>query len=310
MEAENLTRADIFLIVGFSDLTQLQIPLFVIFLMLYTATLFGNAFVMAIVYSNSQLHTPMYFFLSNLSFIDICYTSNIFPQMLAHFFQKGASISFTECLIQAYVFMAMVSLEFILLAVMAYDRYVAICNPLRYTTIMNRVLCIKLASGTWLVGFMDPVPHTILISGLSFCASHEINHFFCDVTALLKLSCTNTHTIESMTYIVVAFLPIISFLLIITSYINIISAILKIQSVEGRQKAFSTCASHLTVVILFYGCVCITYARPTTTYLMQDNKIMSLSYTVFTPLCNPIIYCLRNKEFKNSLRLAKIRMLL
>ncbi|XP_078510141.1 olfactory receptor 5V1-like [Lissotriton helveticus] len=309
MKAKNLTSADNFLIVGFSDLTQLQIPLFIVFLLLYIATMFGNVLVMAIVYANPQLHTPMYFFLTNLSFIDICYTSNIFPHMLAHFFAKGASISFTACLLQAYLFMAMVSLEFILLAVMAYDRYAAICNPLRYTAIMNRVLCIKMAGGTWVVGLMDPVPHTILLSGLSFCASHEINHFFCDVTALLKLSCTNTHTIETMTYIVVALLPIISFLLIITSYINIISAILKIQSVEGRQKAFSTCASHLTVVILFYGCVCITYARPTTAYSMQDNKIMSLSYTVFTPLFNPIIYCLKNKEFKYALRKSNNRML-
>ncbi|XP_069057636.1 olfactory receptor 5V1-like [Pleurodeles waltl] len=302
MEAANVTRADGFHLLIFSDHPQMQIPLFVVFVLIYPATLMGNLLVMTIIYGSSHLHTPKYFFLSNLSFIDIIYTSVIFSKMLAHFFRQKTYISFTECLLQVYFFMAMVTLEFILLAVMAYDRYVAICNPLRYMTIMNKVVCFRLAAGSWVLGLMDVIPHTVLISGLSFCSSHEINHFFCDVTVLLKLSCTSTLIIEALSYFLGVTVALMSFLLIITSYISIISAILKLKSMQQRQKAFSTCSSHLTVVILLYRSVCSTYLRPTSTYSMKYNKIASLSYITVTPLCNPIIYSLKNKEFKNALK--------
>ncbi|XP_078507322.1 olfactory receptor 5V1-like [Lissotriton helveticus] len=300
---ENRTSGEPFLIVGFSDLPQMQVPIFVAFLVIYLSTVVGNLFVMATIYSNSCLHTPMYFFLSNLSFIDITYTSVIFPQMLVHFFQDGRHISFTECLLQMYFFIVMVSIEVLLLTAMAFDRYVAICNPLYYMAIMNKVVCFRLAVASWVVGFLDPIPHTILISRLSFCESHRINHFFCDITVLMKISCSSTYSVEAATYIIGAFLTMMSFLLVIISYINIVSAILKMKSIGGRWKAFSTCASHLTVVILYYGSICSTYIRPAST--MEDNKILSLTYIAVAPLCNPIIYTLKNTEFKDAMKRTK-----
>ncbi|XP_069506106.1 olfactory receptor-like protein COR4 [Ambystoma mexicanum] len=305
MEGGNLSSLQQFIIVGFSDLPQLQVPLFVAFLLLYLITLVGNLLIMSTIYANAHLHTPMYFFLSNLSFIDISYTSVIFPKMLAHFFQEGIHISMTECLLQMYFFIVMLSTEVVFLTVMAYDRYVAICNPLRYSTIMSKAVCLRLAVGSWTVGFMDALPHTLLLSKLSFCKSHNINHFFCDVTALMKISCTSTLIVEVVTYIMGAILTVMSFVLIIISYVNIASSILKIKATGGRHKAFSTCASHLTVVILFYGSLFSTYMRPTSTFSMQSNKILSLSYIAITPLCNPIIYSLKNTDFKNVLRKTK-----
>ncbi|XP_069506103.1 olfactory receptor 5V1-like [Ambystoma mexicanum] len=302
MELENLTTSDWFLIVGFSDLPQLRIPLFAAFLAIYLMTLIGNLLIMVTIYASSHLHTPMYFFLSNLSFIDICYTSVTFPQMLAHFFLEGTRISLTECMSQVYFFVLMLSAEVFLLTAMAYDRYVAICNPLRYMTIMNKTVCISLAAGSWVVGFVEPLPHTILLSGLSFCKSHTINHFYCDVAALMRITCSSTNRIEILTYILGSILTMMSFLLIIISYVNIASSILKIKSTTGRQKAFSTCSSHIIVVILFYVSLCSTYMRPTSTYSMKDNKIISFLYTAITPLLNPIIYSLKNTEFKMAFR--------
>ncbi|XP_078507316.1 olfactory receptor 5V1-like [Lissotriton helveticus] len=302
MTLDNITFKDGFFIVGFSDLPQLQVPLFVSFLFIYIMSLAGNLLVMTIIYSSANLHTPMYFFLTHLSFLEISYTSVIFPQMLAHFFLQGSQITLPRCLLQMYFFIVMVSTEFLLLTVMAYDRYVAICSPLRYMIVMNKTVCIQLAAGSWLIGVMDALPHTILISKFSFCDSHTINHFFCDLTALIRISCTDTEIIEIFTVMLGVVLALISFLLIITSYVNIITAILKIQSAAGRGKAFSTCASHLTVVILFYGSLCSTYMRPISTYSIKTNKIMSLTYTALTPLFNPIIYSLKNEEFKHALK--------
>ncbi|XP_078510159.1 olfactory receptor 1G1-like [Lissotriton helveticus] len=302
MKEDNQSSKKDFLIVGFSDFPHLQVPLFATFFLIYLLTLMGNFLIIATVYSNSHLHTPMYFFLTNLSFTDICYTSVIFPQMLAHFFQEGTHVSFTECLVQVYFFMVMVVVEYLLLSVMAYDRYVAICKPLHYMTIMNTSVCIQLALGTWISSFLIPLAHTVSFSHLSFCTTHTINHMFCDITALLKISCSNKHSIETLTYIVGPIVALTSFSLIIISYINITSSILKIKSKEGRQKTFSTCVSHLTVVVLFYASLFGTYVRPTSTYSMRDNKIASLSYIAVTPLCNPIIYSLKNTTFNNALR--------
>ncbi|XP_078510057.1 olfactory receptor 5V1-like [Lissotriton helveticus] len=306
MGEENQTSANEFIILGFFDLPHLQVPLFVSFLLIYFLTLIANLLIMVIVYSNTQLHTPMYFFLTNLAFVDITQTTIIFPNMLAHFFQKGTPISMTGCLLQMYFFITMVSTELLLLGVMAYDRYQAICNPLRYTTIMNNVKCITLAALSWIVGLMDAIPHIVQIAGLSFCGSHKINHFFCDVTAVMKLACSSTRSLEELSYIIGVIVGLIPFVLTIASYISIISTILKIQSTEGRNKAFSTCASHLSVVILFYGVICSTYMRPTSTYSIKDNKLLSLSYVAVTPLCNPIIYSLKNTEFRKNLKKTKI----
>ncbi|XP_069506041.1 olfactory receptor 1G1-like [Ambystoma mexicanum] len=302
MEAGNLSSEDGFLIVGFSDIPEMQVPLFLVLLLSYLMTLVGNLLIMATVYCNSHLHSPMYFFLTNLSLIDVCYTSVIFPEMLAHFFQEGTHMSLMQCLLQVYFFIDLLVVEILVLAVMAYDRYVAICNPLRYMTIMNRAVCMRLAFGIWAISLMLPTQYTFLVSELSFCRSHTINHFFCDVTGLLKLSCSSTHKIETLTYIMGATIPVMSFILIITSYINITSCILKIKSKGGRHKAFSTCASHLFVVILFFRTSCSMYMRPATTYSTKENKILSLSYIAVTPLCNPIIYSLKNTEVKNALK--------
>ncbi|XP_078507318.1 olfactory receptor 5V1-like [Lissotriton helveticus] len=301
MKAENLSSKEVFMIVGFSDLPRLQVPLFVLFSLIYALTLAGNLLIMAIIYSSPNMHSPMYFFLVNLSFIDISYTTVIFPPMLINFFLAGTYISLTECLLQAYFFMFVLSTEVVLLTVMAYDRYMAICNPLHYMVNMKKTVCIRLVAGCWAIGFLDALPHTVLISGLSFCGSHTINHFFCDVAALMKISCSNTDNIEILTYILGAIVTMTSFILIIISYVNIASSILQIRSKGGRHKAVSTCASHLTVVILFYASLSSTYMRPTTTYSMKENKILSLSYVAVTPLCNPIIYTLKNTEFKHAL---------
>ncbi|XP_078510132.1 olfactory receptor 5V1-like [Lissotriton helveticus] len=305
MNKENLSSPEYFLIIGFSDIPQLQIPLFVAFLVVYLLTLVGNLLILTTTYSNSHLHTPMYFFLTHLSFLDICYISVLFPQMLAHFFLEGILVSFTECLLQLFFFLDMLTVEILLLTVMAYDRYVAICNPLRYMTIMNKAVCMWLAAGSWGVGLINAFPHIVLVSNVSFCNSHIINHFFCELTALLKISCSDTFSNETLIYISGVVIGITPFILIIISYSKIAASIMKIKSKSGKDKAFSTCASHLTVVVLLFACLCSMYMRPTSTYSTKDNKIMSLSYVAVTPLCNPIIYCLKNTEFKKALRKSK-----
>ncbi|XP_078507281.1 olfactory receptor 5V1-like [Lissotriton helveticus] len=305
MKGENQTLAAEFTLVGFYDFPHLLVPLFVAFLLIYLLVLVGNLLIMVIVYTNTQLHTPMYFFLTNLAFLDISYTTMIFPNMLAHFFLAVTHISLSGCFLQMFLFSTMVSTEFFLLTAMAYDRYVAICKPLQYVTTMNDVVCMKLAAVCWLLSFIDPIPHITLTTRLSFCGSHRINHFFCDVAAVMKLSCSSTSAVELAIYVVGTLVGVAPFALTIASYINIISTILKIRSTEGRRKAFSTCASHLTVLILFYGVICSTYMRPASTASVKYNKVFSLLYVAITPLCNPIIYCLKNKEFKNTLRKTK-----
>ncbi|XP_078510110.1 olfactory receptor 5V1-like [Lissotriton helveticus] len=305
MEPSNRTSPDEFLIIGFSDFPEIQVPMFAVFILTYLTTLTGNLLIIFIIYSNPCLQTPMYFFLTHLSFIDISCTSVIFPKMLAQFFLESHYISLTQCLLQIYFFGSMISTEFLLLSIMAYDRYVAICHPLRYTTIMNKAVCICLSSTCWAVGFIDAIPHTVLMSQLSFCGSHTINHFFCDFAAIMKLSCSSTSTIDALTYIFGALVFAMSFFLIIASYIKIISVILKIQSAVGRRKAFSTCTAHITMVILLTGSLSSTYIRPTSAYSVKENKMLSLLYIAVTPLCNPVIYSLKNTDFKNVLQKKK-----
>ncbi|XP_078507279.1 olfactory receptor 5V1-like [Lissotriton helveticus] len=305
MKGENQTFAPEFTLVGFYDFPHLIVPLFLALLLIYFLVLVGNLLIMVIVCSNPQLHTPMYFFLTNLAFLDISYTTMIFPNMLAHFFREVTHISLSGCFLQMFLFSYMMSTEFFLLTVMAYDRYVAICKPLRYVTTMNDVVCMKLAAVCWLFSFINPIPHILLTSRLSFCGSHTINHFFCDVAAVMKLSCSSTSSVELAIYVEGTLVALTPFSLTIASYINIISTILKIRSTEGRRKAFSTCASHLTILILFYGVICSTHMRPASTASVKYNKVYSLLYVTIPPLCNPIIYCLKNREFKNTLRMTK-----
>ncbi|XP_029435947.1 olfactory receptor 6M1-like [Rhinatrema bivittatum] len=262
----------------------------------------GNITIIALTCLDPRLHTPMYFFLSNLSFLDISSTSVTLPKLLDIFLRNSKYISINGCLTQMYLFMALASVEYFLLAAMAYDRYVAICHPLRYVVIMNQKLCLLITTGCWIFGFLDPVATTVLISHFSYCRSNEINHFFCDPTALLTLSCSKTQTVEDMSYIVGAFVALPCFITTLTSYVYIITSILRIHSMEGRHKAFSTCSSHLTVVILFYGTLICLYVRPASMQSLELNKPFALLYNVLIPMLNPMIYSLKNREVKGALK--------
>ncbi|KAE8589899.1 hypothetical protein XENTR_v10017822, partial [Xenopus tropicalis] len=301
MTIERKENVSGFIIQGFSDTPDLQISFFVLILGIYLIILLGNLIVFLVISCNPHLHTPMYIFLLNLSLIDISSTSNILPNLLHILLTQQNNISFLGCMTQMYVFVFLAASEFFLLTAMAYDRYVAICDPLHYIARMSRKHCAGLITAAFTVGFLDPVGHVTFISKLSYCASHLINHFFCDITPLLQLSCSSTFSVELLFYIEAIVLFFNSFLLTLASYIFIISAILKIQSSEGRQKAFSTCASHLACVLTLYVTGFCLYMRPTTSYSLKRDKYFSLLYMVLGPVLNPLIYTLKNKEFQSSL---------
>ncbi|KAE8589928.1 hypothetical protein XENTR_v10017851 [Xenopus tropicalis] len=290
-----------FIIQGFSDTPELQISLFLLLLGIYLIILLGNLIIFLVISCNPHLHTPMYIFLLNLSLIDISFTSTVLPNLLHILLTQQNNISFLGCMTQMYVFASLAGNELFLLTAMAYDRYVAICDPLHYIARMSRKHCAGLITAAFTVGIGNPVGIVVLISKLSYCASHLINHFFCDISPLLKLSCSSTFSVELLIYMEAILLTFNSFLLTLTSYIFIVSAILKIQSSEGRQKAFSTCASHLACVITLYGTVICLYMRPTTSYNIKTDRFFSLLYTVLGPVLNPFIYTLKNREFLCSL---------
>eukprot|EP00079_Xenopus_tropicalis_P019127 XP_012808512.1 PREDICTED: olfactory receptor 5A2-like [Xenopus tropicalis] len=300
-ESKEFLNVSGFIIQGFSDTPELQTSLFVLFLGIYLIILLGNLIIFLVISCNPHLHTPMYIFLLNLSLIDISFTTTVLPNLLHILLTQQNNISFLGCMTQMYVFVALASSEYFLLTAMAYDRYVAICDPLHYIARMSRKHCAGLITASFTVGFGDPVGIVVLTSKLSYCASHLINHFFCDVTPLLNLSCSSTFTAELSIYFVGTLLGFSSFILTLTSYIFIISAILKIQSSEGRQKAFSTCASHLTCVITLYGTGFCLYMRPTTKFSLKRDKYFSLLYIALGPVLNPLIYTLKNREFKSSI---------
>ncbi|XP_072280987.1 olfactory receptor 5V1-like [Pyxicephalus adspersus] len=286
-----------FFIQGLSEINSLQLPIYTIILLLYIIIIFGNMTIFLVILGNSHLQSPMYILLMNLSVIDIAYTSTILPNLLKTLITQQKAISFVGCMIQLYLFIFLASTEVILLAVMAYDRYVAICCPLHYVSIMSVNHCKGLAASAWAIGLLDPTGHIVLLSKLSFCASHCIDHFFCDLTALLKISCSNTNKVEMMNYIVGTLLTLHTFLLTLISYVLIISTILKIKSSSSRQKAFSTCSSHLTCISIFYGTIICLYMRPASSYNPEQDKFFALLYIVLVPLLNPIIYTLKNHEF-------------
>ncbi|XP_053549000.1 olfactory receptor-like protein OLF1 [Bombina bombina] len=252
--------------------------------------------------SYPHLHKPMFFFLINLSLSDMCFSSVTLPWAISSLVTQNRSISLAACVLQMYGFLAFTSTEFLLLSAMAYDRYVAICYPLHYSVSMNHRVCLLLAIFSWLLGFADTFPHAWFAFVACYCDSNKLNHFFCDLTALLKLSCTGTSLIEMITYIEGIFLGFGPFFLTLTSYIFIINTIFKIQSSDGRSKAFSTCSSHLIVVMLFYGTTLSIYMRPTSVFSMEANKRVTLAYALTIPLLNPIIYSLRNNELKGALK--------
>ncbi|XP_048341987.1 olfactory receptor 1019-like [Sphaerodactylus townsendi] len=272
--------------------------LFAIFLVIYIITLAGNLGMFVLIWIDSQLHTPMYFFLSNLSFLDVCYSTTVTPNMLVNIMMSNKSISFTACIAQYCFFAIFATTEFFLLAAMAYDRYMAIRNPLLYTAVMTKRLCTALVAGSYFVGFVNSLIHTSGLLRLSFCASNVINHFFCDLTPLLKLSCDNIYLNEMLIFTFGSLFEMSTLLIIIISYVFIIVAVLRIHSAEGRYKAFSTCASHLTAVAIYHGTILFMYFRPHSSYSLDTDKMASVFYTVIIPMLNPLIYSLRNKDVK------------
>ncbi|XP_069057611.1 olfactory receptor 5AR1-like [Pleurodeles waltl] len=299
---ENQTNVLEFIIMGFLVRPELKPLLFTVSLFIYLLIICANLVIILTVFVEPRLKTPMYFFLQNLSFLDIFCTSVTFPKLLAIFLEKSKSISFVGCITQMYFFLSFTSTEFYLLAAMAYDRYVAIHHPLHYTDIMNTRSCRLLVALSWVPGFLDTVPHAVLGSQLSFCGSSLINHFFCDLTALVKLSCSDPRDIESLIFAEGVFAGLIPFSITITSYIYIIRVILKIRSAEGRHKAFSTCSSHLTVVTVLYVSMFCMYVRPASSYSLDKDKLLAIVYTAFIPIFNPLIYSLRNKDMNKALK--------
>ncbi|KAM7163283.1 olfactory receptor-like protein OLF2 [Macrochelys suwanniensis] len=309
MEKGNHSEATEFILSGLTNRPELQVPLFVVFLLIYIITLVGNGGMILLITIDPRLHTPMYFFLSNLSFCDLCYSSVISPKMLLNFIAERKSISYTACAVQMYFFYAFSDFECLLLAVMAYDRYVAICYPLLYTVTMSRQRCKQLVAGVYTVGLVDSMINTCFIFRLSFCSSNIINHFFCDIPPLLAISCSETHINEIVMFTLVCCIIATSFVTVLLSYVYIISTILQIRSAEGRHKAFSTCTFHLTAVVLLFGTLLFMYLRPTSSYSMNTDKVASVFYALVIPMLNPLIYSLRNTEVKDALRKAMNKLL-
>ncbi|XP_002926912.1 olfactory receptor 10AG1 [Ailuropoda melanoleuca] len=298
----NRTTLMDFILLGFSDVPDLRGFLFGVFLIIYVIILMGNSLIIIITKVDPSLHTPMYFFLRNFSSLEICYVSVTVPRLLTDLCRQNRNISFLACATQMYFFLVFGATECLTLTAMAYDRYVAICNPLLYPLIMNTRLCNQLAACCWITGIPVHVGFTYLIFSLPFCGTNQLNHFFCDIPPVLKLACGDTFMIEMLVYAVAVLVVTIPFTLIFGSYVKIISTILKLPSATGRAKAFSTCSSHLMVVALFFGSGIMMYMRPKSSHLTGMDKFLSLFYTVVTPMFNPIIYCLRNKDVMVALK--------
>ncbi|XP_067406677.1 olfactory receptor 5AP2-like [Emydura macquarii macquarii] len=298
----NHTGVSMFILLGFTGSRQLQAVLFVMFLIIYTLSLAGNLCMITLIRIELRLHTPMYFFLSNLSFVDITYTSIIAPKALVNFLADSKVISFAGCATQFFFHSFSVNSEGLLLAVMAYDRFIAICKPLMYTLIMSRKVCIQLVAVSYFYAFLNAVVHTGSLFSLSFCGPNIIDHFFCDIPPLQKLSCSDTRTGDIVHFVFAAIAALSTILVILVSYVFIFVAILRIHSNEGRRKAFSTCASHLTAVSILYGALFFMYLRPISSNSSDCDKVVSVFYTLVIPMVNPLIYSLRNKEVKDALR--------
>uniref|UniRef100_A0A286XS86 Olfactory receptor family 10 subfamily J member 3/pseudo n=2 Tax=Cavia porcellus TaxID=10141 RepID=A0A286XS86_CAVPO len=302
MPQPNSTSVTKFLFEGFSSFGwQQRLVFFVVFLLLYLLTLSGNVIIVTIIRLDRHLHTPMYFFLSILSISDTCYTVVIIPHMLYGLLNLQKTISFQDCVTQLFFYLTFGINNCFLLMAMGYDRYVAICNPLRYSVIMGKRACVQLALGSLGVGLSMAIVQVTSVFSLPFCHDFVIPHFFCDVRPLLKLACANTTLSEIINFVVSVFVLILPMCVVFISYILIISTILKIASAEGRKKTFATCASHLTVVTIHYGCTSIIYLKPKSQNLLGQDRLISVTYTVITPLLNPLVYSLRNKEVKDAL---------
>ncbi|XP_032651577.1 olfactory receptor 5V1-like [Chelonoidis abingdonii] len=311
MKMKNQTTVTEFILLGLSSDPQMQILLFLVFLVIYLITLGSNIVIMVVIRADSHLHTPMYFFLFHLSCLDICYSSVTMPKMLMNFLAEHKTISVNGCIAQMFLFILSVGTEGFILSAMAYDRYAAICDPLRYMERMSKGICIQLVSGAWAIGFFHALLNTVFTSKLHFCGPNQINHFSCELPPLLQLSCTETFANQVVLLTSALVFGLSSFLLTLISYIHIISTILRIRSAEGRHKAFSTCSSHLIVVGLLYMTGFLQYTKPISVFSVVLDEIFSIQYSILTPMLNPIVYSLKNKEVKTALRniLGKFRFL-
>nr|XP_056720548.1 olfactory receptor 6B1-like [Euleptes europaea] len=304
----NHTRVTEFVLTGFKTLPEKQYLLFGVFFAIYLVTMAGNILIVSVVLSNPYLHKPMYFFLGYLAFLETCYTSTILPRILASFISDYHGISFKGCFIQFYCFSFLAATESYLLSAMSYDRYVAICKPLYYATLMNNKLCVQLSLASWIIGIVASMFTTFLLSQLNYCGPNEIDHFFCDYAPLLMLSCSDTQEAEVVMTVLGSACTMPPLVFTLASYGCIITTILRIPSNSGRSKAFSTCSSHLIVVSIFYGTLIIVYILPKSEELRALNKVFSVFYTILTPMINPFIYSLRNREFKEALRKAMSKL--
>ncbi|XP_075118283.1 olfactory receptor 6N1-like [Leptodactylus fuscus] len=305
MKAENSTNNE-FILLGFNFKQNIQLFLFFIFFMIYVSTITGNTIIITVIWKSSKLHSPMYFFLANFAFMEIGYTSVTMPKMLTNLAFGDKRISVSGCITQLYFFFVLGGIENYLLAVMAYDRYLAICNPLRYSTIMSNRLCHQLALMSWLSSIASSFISIYLLSKLSFCGKNKIDNFFCDASPIFNLSCTDTSLLKSYFFSLVWIVVFSCLSFIILSYINIILAVLKIPSNSGRRKVFSTCGCHFTVVILYYGSVISMYVRPHHEYTFVFDKCLSVFYAIITPFLNPIIYSFRNKNIREAILLITL----
>ncbi|XP_048216162.1 olfactory receptor 5W2-like [Perognathus longimembris pacificus] len=305
MDRGNCSSLNEFILLGITNNSDMKVMLFTTFLLVYLINLLANLGMILLIRAENQLHTPMYFFLSHLSFCDICYSTAIGPKMLVDLLAKKKSIPFFGCALQFLIFCIFADAECLLLAVMAFDRYKAISNPLLYPVEMSSRVCTLLVAGVYLVGLTDSLIHTTLTFQLCFCGSNEINHFFCDMPPLFLLSCSDTKINELVLFTIFGFIELSTISGVLISYCYIISSVLKIRSAEGRFKAFSTCASHLTAVAIFQGTMLFMYFRPSSSYSLDQDKMTSLFYTLVIPMLNPLIYSLRNKDVKEALEKLK-----
>ncbi|XP_062949664.1 olfactory receptor 5B3-like [Cynocephalus volans] len=298
---ENRTEVTQFVLLGLTNASELQVPLFTMFALIFLINVVGNLGMIILILWDSRLHNPMYFFLSNLSLVDICYSSAVTPKVMGGLLVGDKVISYNACAAQAFFFGGFASVENLLLASMAYDRYAAVCKPLHYTTTMTTNACVCLAIGCYVGGFLNASIHTGETFSLSFCMSNVVHHFFCDVPAVMALSCSDRRVNELILVYVASINIFFALLLILISYLFIFITILKMHSSAGYQKALSTCVSHLTAVLIFYGTIIFMYIRPSSSHSMDTDKIAAVFYTMIIPMLNPVVYSLRNKEVKSAL---------
>ncbi|XP_012509769.1 PREDICTED: olfactory receptor 10A3 [Propithecus coquereli] len=301
MKRQNQSSVVEFILLGFSNFPELQKQLFGVFLVIYLVTLMGNAIIIVVISLDKSLHVPMYLFLLNLSVVEVSFSAVIMPEMLMVLSTETTRISFVSCFAQMYFILFFGGTECFLLGAMAYDRFAAICHPLNYPMTMNKIVFVKLVMFSWISGIMVATVQTTWVFSFPFCGPNEINHLFCESPPVLELACADTFLFEIYAFTGTILIVMVPFLLILLSYIRILYAILKMPSTTGRQKAFSTCASHLTSVTLFYGTAAMTYLQPKSGYSPETKKLLSLAYTLLTPLLNPLIYSLRNSEMKRAL---------